>query len=281
MNAIDYAKKVSDLFAVPKTAMRVKTLIEDDTTDAETIAALVKTDPGLAAHILKIANSAIYRFPRKIEQLQRAIQVIGTSAVYDYALVFGISNAFSSEQNEFVDLDKFWEQSVSCALLAKHFGALNGIRDSDRLFISGLLHNIGELVVLKVNPNLVKDCSRFDSRLLPRDCQKDIMGFTFAEISAALSQHWMLPDSIVSTIAMQHHDDSASDILEVQIMQLAYDLSVINTFGHHYSIESHLPEFLFKSLNLSEDDVEEALDMTNYQVEQIIHLFNPDVFKVA
>jgi HD-like signal output (HDOD) protein len=281
MNAIDYAKKVSDLFAVPKTAMRVKALIEDETTDAASIATLVQTDPGLAAHILRIANSAIYRFPRKIEQLQRAIQVIGTSAVYDYALVFGISNAFSNEQSEFVDLDKFWEQSVSCALLAKHFGSLNGIRDADRLFVSGLLHNIGELVVLKVNPSLAKDCGRFDSRLLPRDCQQDIMGFTFAEISAALSQHWMLPDSIVSTIAMQHHDDSAADILEVQIMQLAYDLSVINTFGHHYRVQTHLPEFLFKSLNLSEEDIEEALDMSNYQVEQIIHLFNPDVFKVA
>jgi hypothetical protein len=91
----------------------------------------------------------------------------------------------------------------------------------------------------------------------------------------------MLPDSIVSTIAMQHHDDSAADILEVQIMQLAYDLSVINTFGHHYRVQTHLPEFLFKSLNLSEEDIEEALDMSNYQVEQIIHLFNPDVFKVA
>lgn len=281
MNAIDYAKKVSDLFAVPKTAVRVKSLIDDECSDANSISSVVKSDPGLAAHILRIANSAIYRFPRKIDQLQRAIQVIGTSAVYDYALVFGVSNAFSNEQSQFVDLDKFWEQSVSCAILAKHFASLNGIKDADRLFISGLLHNIGELVVLKINPPVAKDCARFDGKLTPKACQFDILGFTYAEISAALAQQWMLPDSIVSTIAMQHHNDASAETLEVQIMQLAYELSIINTYSHHYSFESHLPAFLYESLNLSDDDIEEALDITNYQVEQVIHLFNPDVFHVA
>jgi hypothetical protein len=38
---------------------------------------------------------------------------------------------------------------------------------------------------------------------------------------------------------------------------------------------------MFESMNLGRDDIEEALDNTNYQVEQVIHLFNPDAFKVA
>jgi HD-like signal output (HDOD) protein len=281
MNAIDYAKKVSDLFAVPKTVVRVKSLIDDELSDADSISAVVQSDPGLAAHILRIANSAIYRFPRKIDQIPRAIQVIGTSAVYDFALIFGISNAFSKEQGGFVDLDKFWEQSVNCAILAKYFGALKGSKDTDRLFVCGLLHNIGELVVLKINPSVAKDCSRFDAKLRPKDCQFEALGFTYAEISAALCQQWMVPDSIVSTLAMQHHDDSAAETLEVRILQLAYELSIINTYSHHFNAETHLPKFLYESLNLSNEEIEEALDNTNYQVEQVIHLFNPDVFQSA
>lgn len=281
MNAIDYAKKVSDLFALPKTVVRVKSLIDDEHSDADSISAVVQSDPGLAAHILRIANSAIYRFPRKIDQLPRAVQVIGTSAVYDFALIFGISNAFSKEQGEFVDLDKFWEQSVSCAILAKNLGLLCGSKDADRLFVSGLLHNIGELVVLKVAPNLVKDCASFDAKISPRKCQYEVLGFTYAEVSAALCQQWMVPDSIVSTIAMQHHDDSAAETLEVRILQLAYELSIINTYSHHFNLEAHLPSFLFESLNLSNEEIEEALDNNNYQVEQVIHLFNPDVFQSA
>ena len=281
MNAIDYAKKVSDLFALPKTVVRVKSLIDDEHSDADSISAVVQSDPGLAAHILRIANSAIYRFPRKIDQLPRAVQVIGTSAVYDFALIFGISNAFSKEQGEFVDLDNFWEQSVSCAILAKNLGLLCGSKDADRLFVSGLLHNIGELVVLKVAPNLVKDCASFDAKMSPRNCQYEVLGFTYAEVSAALCQQWMVPDSIVSTIAMQHHDDSAAETLEVRILQLAYELSIINTYSHHFNLEAHLPSFLFESLNLSNEEIEEALDNNNYQVEQVIHLFNPDVFQSA
>lgn len=276
MNAIEYAKNVSELLAVPKTAVRVKRLIDDDRSDANSISAVVQTDPGLAAHILKIANSAIFRFPRKVDKLTRAIQVIGTSAVYDYALIFSLSNAFSNEESQFVDLDKFWEQSVSCAILARHLGLLKGSKNADRLFVNGLLHNIGELVVLKLTPDLAKDCTRFDTEITPKECQYDVLGFTYAEVSAALGQQWMLPDSIVSTIAMQHHNYSAAESLEVRIMQLAYELSITNTFSHHYNFETHLPSYLYESLKFNSDDIEEALNNTNYQVEQIIHLFNPD-----
>jgi HD-like signal output (HDOD) protein len=281
MNAIDYANKVSDLFAIPKTAVRVKNLIEDDRSDTNSISAVVNSDPGLAAHILKIANSAIYRFPRKIDRMQRAIQVIGTSAVYDFALIFGVSNAFSNEHSQFVDLEKFWEQSVCCAILAKHFGELRHLKDADRLFVSGLLHNIGELVVLRVDPDLAKECASFDSKLSPKDCQFDVLGFTYAEISAALAQKWLLPDSIVSTVARQHHEDSAAETAEIKIMQLAYEISIINTYSEHYQLEKHLPAFLYQSLNLTPEDIEEVIDSANYQVEQVIHLFNPDVFHVA
>lgn len=281
MNAIDYANKISELFTMPKTAVRVKSLIDNEASDVDNISAVVKTDPSLALHILKVANSAIYRFPRKIENVEKAIQVIGTSAVYDFALIFGISNAFNNDQNECIDLDRFWEQSVSCAILARHLGTLAGIKDTDRLFISGLLHNIGELVVLKVTPDTAKDCVVFDAKLSPRQCQFDVLGFTFAEISAALGHQWMLPDSLVSILAMQHHDDSAAETLEIQIIQLAYQLSIINTYPEHYNFEAHLPVFLYESLNFNKDDMEEALDNTNYQVEQIIHLFNPDVFQAA
>jgi HD-like signal output (HDOD) protein len=179
MNAIDYAKKVSDLFAVPKTAVRVKSLIDDDRSDANSISAVLQTDPGLAAHILKLANSAIYRFPRKIDKLQRAIQVIGTSAVYDYALVFGLSNAFSKEQSQFVDLDKFWEQSVSCAILAKHFAISKGIKDPDRLFVNGLLHNIGEQHWQKIVRVLMRN-----------SIQKNVSMMCLVSLTLKFQQHW-------------------------------------------------------------------------------------------
>jgi HD-like signal output (HDOD) protein len=136
-------------------------------------------------------------------------------------------------------------------------------------------------VVLKLTPDIAKDCTRFDKELTPKECQYNVLGFTYAEVSAALGQQWMLPDSIVSTVAMQHHNYTAAESLDVRIMQLAYELSIINTFSHHYNFETHLPSYLYESLELNTDDIEEALDNTNYQVEQIIHLFNPDSFQIA
>jgi HD-like signal output (HDOD) protein len=281
MNAIEYVDKVKRLFAVPSTALQVKKLIDNDIADANSIANVIYTDPGLAAHLLKVANSAIYRFPRKVETIQKAVQVIGTSAVYDYALVFGISNAFVKVQDSLIDLDKFWEQSVTCGILCRHFASLFGSKDVDRMFTSGLLHNIGELVVLQVSPYIAKDCMLFDKTTLPKACQNQVLGFTFSEVSAALCERWSLPQSLVRVIEKQHHDGNFSDVLDNQIIQLAYELSVINTFSEHYSIKTHLHSFLFEGLHLKLSDVDEALDIANFQVEQILHLFNPDVFKAA
>ncbi|GBL03082.1 HDOD domain-containing protein [Glaciecola sp. KUL10] len=281
MNAIEYAEKVKTLFAVPATALKVKKLIDNDTADANSIAKIINTDPGLAAHILKVANSAIYRFPRKVDSVQKAIQVIGTSAVYDFALVFGISNAFVKVQDSLIDLDKFWEQSVTCAILCRHFAALFGSKDVDRMFTSGLLHNIGELVVLQTSPFITEDCAKFDSETHPKLAQLNVLGFTYAEVSSSLCESWQLPSSLIEVISAQHHNDNFSDVLDNQVIQLAYELSVINTYPEHYSLKEHLPSFLFDGLHLDINDVDEALDMANFQAEQILHLFNPDVFKAA
>lgn len=281
MNATEYVNKVQTLFAVPSTALKVKKLIDNEVADANSIAKVINSDPGLAAHILKVANSAIYRFPRKIDSVQKAIQVIGTTAVYDYALVFGVSNAFVKVQESLIDLDKFWEQSVTCAILCRHFASLFGSKDLDRMFTGGLLHNIGELVVLQVSPFIAKDCSLFDKKTRPKACQKQVLGFTFADVSAELCQRWSLPKSLTSVIHQQHHDDEFSDVLDTQIIQLAYELSVINTYPEFYDLKADLHSFLFEGLHLDLNDVDEALDLANFQTEQILHLFNPDVFKAA
>ena len=116
MNAIEYAQKANELFAVPKTANQLRLLFDDESSTMADIASVVSADPGLAVHVLKYANSAIFRFERKIESLEKAIQVIGAKAVYEFAIVFGVNNMLSDEHKKYIDIDKFWQQSILCGL---------------------------------------------------------------------------------------------------------------------------------------------------------------------
>ncbi len=133
--------------------------------------------------------SALYRFPNKIDTITRAIQVVGTRSTYDLALAYGVSQAFSEVNGQAIDLDKFWEQSVSCGLLAKYFADMRNIREPERLFVSGLLHNIGELVTVSLLPESATRCQAFNAQVSPAELQFGVLGFTYAELSARLMKN--------------------------------------------------------------------------------------------
>lgn len=273
MNAIEYAQKANELFAVPNTANQLRILFDQDDSTMKDIATVISGDPGLAVHLLKYANSPIFRFERKIESLEKAIQVIGAKAVYEFALVFGITNMLSSDHSKYIDVNKFWMQSILCGLYGVFFSKKCKEKDVARLYTSGLLHNVGELAVLRVSPSLVSDCNKFTSDAMPKQCQDKILGFSFAEVSASLLQQWLIPDALVSTVAMQHHDDAPAVTKESQIMQLSYALALINTYPDYFSIEQHLPNFLYSSLQLERETLEEAQENCQDEYEALASIF--------
>ncbi len=273
MNAIEYAQKASKLFAVPQTALDIKKLSDSGTADMKDISTVIAGDPGLAAHVLKLANSAVYRFSRKIESLEKAIQIIGVNSVYEFALAFSVSDSLTREHRKFIDVKNFWFQSLCCGLLAKKIALACKEKDVSRLFMAGLFHNIGELAVLRINPGLAKDCQGFSELKLPKHHQQDLLGFSYAEISASLLQKWLLPDSIVSAVAMQHHDDTPAPIDEVQILQLSYVLSLVATYPEYYRINLMLPEFLHASIGLDLNRVTDILEDARHQTQETVSLF--------
>ena len=273
MNAIEYAERANELFAVPNTSNQLRILFDSDESTIKDIADVVSADPGLAMHLLKYANSAMFRFERKIECLEKAVQVIGAKSVYEFALAFGITNMLGNEHKKYIDVSNFWKQSLLCGLYGAYFAKKCKKKEVSRIYTSGLLHNVGELAILRVSPTLAKDCSHLTADDLPKQVQEKILGFCYAEVSASLLQKWMVPDSLVSTVAMQHHDDITGVTIEAQIIQLAYALAIVVTYPKLYNIELNLPEFLYTSLGLEIKDLEEVQETCQEQFESLAQIF--------
>jgi hypothetical protein len=94
-------------------------------------------------------------------------------------------------------------------------------------------------------------------------------------------QRWFIPDSLVSTIAMQHHDDSPAVTVESQIIQLSYSLAVTQTFDEFYNLRQDIPEFLYESLHLSLEDISEAIENTKEEYEALASIFKVHEPKAA
>lgn len=278
MNVKDIAEKASSLFVLPESVTRLKACMDDQASSIDDIAEVIAFDPSLATQLLRVANSALYRFPNKIDTITRAVQVVGTRSTYDLALAYGVSHAFDEMDGQEVDLDKFWEQSVSCGLLAKYFSDRQNLREPERLFVAGLLHNIGELIVVSLFPEHARRCANFNTRVTPAELQQGVLGFTYSELSAKVIENWGIPSTIFEPIECIHHKDSDSDSIECKILQLSYVLALDNVNPDIYPSYHNLQPQLHEKLSLEHEDLEDALDVTNLQCISVISLFNPNSF---
>lgn len=278
MKLQEIAANAKDVYVLPEAVTRLKECMDDEAASIDDVAEIITFDPALAAQILKVANSALYRFPNRIETISKALQVIGTRAAYDLALAYGISHAFSDIESRIIDLDKYWEQSVSCALLAKYLAETKKCKEPERLFVAGLLHNIGELVVVAMFPDKAQRGQRFNARVSPAELQQGIFGFTYAQLSAELVRQWGIPSAIYEPVRHLHDPLSATATDEQRILQLSYTLALDNVYPEIYPGYSNLTTQMHEPLNLERDDLEDALDITNLQCISVIALFNPSAF---
>lgn len=276
MNLDELVSKAEDLFVLPDSVTRLKACMDDEASSIEDIGDIIAFDPSLATQLLRVANSALYRFPNKIDTITRAIQVVGTRSTYDLALAYGVSQAFSEVDGQIIDLDKFWEQSVSCGLLAKYFTDMRNIREPERAFVSGLLHNIGELVVVSLMPEAAKRCQAFNARVSPSELQFGVLGFTYNTLSAKLIEKWGIPETIYKPIERIHDDEG--EFPEDRILQLSYVLALDNVNPEVYPSYHNLKPEMHDALALNREDLEDALDITNLQCISVISLFNPNAF---
>ena len=280
MNLAQLVQQADSVFVLPESVTRLKACIDDESSSIDDVAEIISFDPTLTSQLLKIANSALYNFTSPIETITKAIQVIGTRATYDLALSYGISHTLKTVETTIIDIDRFWEQSVSCALLAKHLAEKKRIRESERFFVTGLLHNIGELAMIKVAPDMAKRCLNTDKDTSSIYLQKEVMGFTYCDYSAELIKDWGLPPSIYCPIATLLETDLSQLDTHALIVKQAYLLAQDNVNADINVGYPPVGPALLAALKLTEDDAEEALDETNMQLISVIQLFNPSAFNI-
>jgi len=105
-----------------------------------------------------------------------------------------------------------------------------------------------------------------------------VFGFTYTELSASLIKAWSLPETIYQPISMMNKTETPSSDVETCILQLSYVLALDNVnpeiYPSYNNLEPHLPQ----QLALDDNDLEDALDITNLQCVSVISLFNPSAF---
>ena len=212
------------LSSLPEIYFEIQTVLNDPHSSFNDIALVISSDVSLAARLMKIVNSAFYNFPNKIDNITHAVSIIGTWQLRDLALSTTVLSTFKNVPQKHIDMRSFWAHSITCGITARLIGIQNNEPNSERLFLAGLLHDVGRLVLLENLPeeaDIIMDRYANENRLM-RDLELEVLGFDHADIGAALMNHWNLPKSLSEVIA-HHHDpiEAPSHGYEASILHLA------------------------------------------------------------
>jgi HD-like signal output (HDOD) protein len=193
------------------------------------VAEILSLDPALAARILRMANSAFYGFRSQVDTVTRAANILGMQKIHDIVLAASVSKAFDGLTNELMDLDTFWYRSVHCGFLARAVAEGAGLRNTESLFVRGLLHDIGHLVLFSRYP---KECrqalAQADQGLEARLFEEHrLIGVDALQFGAELARVWQLPKSFVDSFThlMRPEDVAGPLSREIAMLHIAVQFS--------------------------------------------------------
>lgn len=278
MNAHQYALQANGSFALPDACFKIKALMENEDSSIEDFANVISVDPSMTSRLLQIANSAIYSFPGEISTISRAITIIGTQAIYNMMLVDVAATAFKHFSNQAIDLKRFWRMSIFCGLATKNLAIKAGIRDIERLFVAGLLQNFGELIVAKITPEIAKNCEKYSAEQLPWVLQKQALGFTYTDISAELLKIWQIPEKIILPIRHFNEAKAIQINKDVKVLYLASRLALVDSHPDQFDYDDSVDDSLCANLNISSDDLAQAIQFAAEEAENILTIMNGGLF---
>jgi HD-like signal output (HDOD) protein len=202
----DIVREVQDLPSAPKVLPRLKQLLGDGNSAMHEIVGLIRLDPGIAARVLRVANSAYYAKGVRCFTVDEAVNRVGYDQIYELVAYAVSSQVLVRPLDVYgIEADDLWRMSVAGALAAEALAERTG-QDRSVAYTVGLLHCVGMVAIdewaLRHTRSLVLHFASF-----PREAtegERAALGCTQAEVGGALLRHWDFPANICEPVRWQY-----------------------------------------------------------------------------
>jgi HD-like signal output (HDOD) protein len=186
------------LISLPEVYLRLKDLLAQPDCSMADVALIIGQDPALTARLLRLVNSPYFGLAAKIETVFRAINMLGIQQVHDLTLATAVAHTFPGMPNEIMNIRKFWKHSVFCGLVSRGLAKAAGVQDSERLFVAGLLRDIGHLVMYQTLPQPCQQARLAAAqRVQPLyRVERELIGIDYARVGGVLMRQWLLPSRL-------------------------------------------------------------------------------------
>jgi HD-like signal output (HDOD) protein len=204
-SAQELVSQVTSLVSLPTVYHRIREQLDSPDGSIMEVVRLVAADPALTTGVLRLVNSAFYGFGGQVDSLERAIPILGLQQVHDLVLAMSVSALFEGIRPDHMDVGRFWHGSMMCALSARGLARAGHHLAAERMFVIGLLADLGHMVMYETVPQLADRAQdQADSGDEPLyEAERRIVGCDYAEVGAALMDGWKLPACFAEVIGAQ------------------------------------------------------------------------------
>jgi len=264
-----------DIASLPTIYYRINEAINDPRASMAKIGKIISDDPGLTVRLLRLANSAFYGFPSRIETITQALVIIGTRQLCELAMGTTIITLFKGIPEDLVNMESFWRHSIACGVAAKTLAAYRRENNIERLFVVGMIHDIGRLVIYKKMGEQAQEMlsrCKADGGLLFL-AEREAMGFDHSDLGSMLLRMWNLPSNIVEAVGFHHQPHSAKQYpTEAGIVHLA-DI-IVNAMHLGSSGERFVPTLdgtVWEMLDMPTSILPSTVDQLDRNVSEIVY----------
>ncbi|MFC1523670.1 HDOD domain-containing protein [Thermodesulfobacteriota bacterium] len=259
---------------LPVIASNIMKLANDPDTSAQDLAAFIEQDPAITNKLLMLANSAFYGQAKAVETVQRAVMVIGFNEVTRLALSVSVMSSFDLKGVEkILNMRNLWMHSICCATAAETMARIVGLKESEHIFVIGLLHDMGKIVLAIAMPEEYATILNSASERKVPLClvEAESMGVNHADLAGHFMKEWNFPDSLRLPVKFHHAPMKCPGDFQRQAMVV----SVANFFCHKVGMGlSGSPSYddvkmVVANLGLKREDLKEVADVLSANKQKI------------
>ena len=267
-NILSLVNNTIELPTMPEVLVKLNDVMADPDTSSEDVAKVVARDPAVATNILRIVNSAYYGLQVRVSSISLAISVMGFNMTRKVALKAAVFSVFGKRRDKIQHFDplQFWRHSIFSGTAARVLGANSAAfaeTHSEDLYIAGLLHDIGKIIMME------RSAPRYLAMLRKSvqqgrtevEVEQEEYGFTHADVGSVLAIKWSLPEDLA--IGIRYHHAPSRDPFHRTLSslihladQLAWRAGNTSTVG---TLLGGLDQDVYDQIGLDAPRVEELL----------------------
>jgi putative nucleotidyltransferase with HDIG domain len=211
--------ELQDLPSLPAVVVRVMQSLNNPKTSAADLNQIISSDQALTAKLLRLVNSPYYGFPRRITTITHAVVILGQNTVRNLTMSLGVSGIFEQQSNhQSLDREAFWQHSMAVAVAAQSIAKRRrlSVKQTEEVFVGGLLHDIGKLFLDQYFPDQYAVTLKLarQANISVWEAEKAALGIGHIIVGKRIAERWSLPPCLVNMIAMHHQPLFARDYTE-------------------------------------------------------------------